>query len=284
MRPTFSRRAAEPAADDGRPKREGGLVRLLLVVLLLAWAVRSLIVAPFSIPSGSMLPTLLIGDYVFVAKWPYGYSRYSFPFGIPPFEGRIMTDLPDRGDVVVFRAPGERESGDFIKRAIGRPGDTVEVRGGMLVLNGRAIPREPEGFVEIPITANSPCRVVPGATPQVSGDGLACRYPAYRETLPDGTSYLVLDQVDNPRADDLGPTLVPDGHVFLMGDNRDDSLDSRYSPAEGGIGLVPVENLIGRGFFIFWSTNGSAEYAKPWTWFEALRTGRIGPISTRRQR
>ena len=277
MRLPYSRRAADPAAGQEPAKTGGGLFRLILTVLLVAWAFRSFVVAPFSIPSGSMLPALFVGDYVMVAKWPYGYSRYSFPLGIPSFDGRILSDLPERGDVVVFRAPGD--AGDFVKRAVGLPGDTIEIRGGTLVLNGRSVAREAEGFVEIPITANSPCRVVPGATPQVTAGGVACRYPAYRETLPNGTSWLVLDQVQNPRADDVAPTRVPEGHVFLMGDNRDDSLDSRFSPGEGGIGFVPIENLIGRGMFIFWSTDGSAEYAKPWTWFTALRGGRIGPIS-----
>ena len=280
MRLPYSRRAAEPSSDEKAKSSGGSLVRLILSVLLVAWAFRSFVAAPFSIPSGSMLPTLFIGDYVLVAKWPYGYSRYSFPLGIPSFDGRILADLPERGDVVVFRAP---DGADFIKRVVGLPGDTIAVQGGMLLLNGRAIPREPEGFVEIPITANSPCRVVSGATPMVSGDG-ACRYPAFSETLPDGTSWPVIDQVDNPRADDVAPLVVPEGHVFLMGDNRDDSLDSRFSPIEGGIGFVPLENLIGRGMFIFWSTDGSAEYLKPWTWFTALRTDRIGPLSSGAER
>jgi signal peptidase I len=278
MRMSFVRRAADAAPSEEARSKTGGLVRLVVIVLLLAWAIRSFIVAPFSIPSGSMLPTLFIGDYVLVAKWPYGYSRYSFPFGFPSFDGRILGAVPDRGDIVIFRAPGDGR--DFVKRVIGLPGDTVEVRGGMLLLNGRAIPRQPDGLAEIPITPNSPCKVVPGATPQVTADGVACRYPAYRETLPDGASWLVLDQVENPRADDVRPTVVPDGHLFLMGDNRDDSLDSRFTPAEGGIGIVPLENLIGRGLFIYWSTDGGADYLKPWTWFTGLRGGRIGPIST----
>ena len=276
MRSPVSRRSTDHPAKAPAREDRGGLLRLILTVLLVAWAVRSLVVAPFSIPSGSMLPTLYIGDYLLVAKWPYGYSRYSFPFGIPAFDGRIFSDLPERGDIVVFRAPGGET--DVIKRTVGLPGDTIAVSGGMLLVNGNAVAREPAGFASIPITANSPCRVVPGATPQVTGDGLACRYPVYREALPDGESWSVIDQVDNPRADDVQPIIVPEGHVFLLGDNRDDSLDSRFSLAEGGIGFVPVENLIGRAMFIFWSTDGSSDYWKPWTWFTALRTERIGPI------
>ena len=253
-----------------------GLIRFLLLLALAAWAFRSFVVAPFSIPSGSMLPTLYVGDYLLVAKWPYGYSRYSFPFTFPSFDGRILSDLPERGDVAVFRPPGG--DAEFVKRVIGLPGDTVEMRGGMLVLNGRPLPRRSLPPFALPISANSPCKVVPPASPFVARveSGTYCLYPAYRETLPGGPSYTVLDQVENPRADDFPATRVPPGHVFLMGDNRDDSFDSRFTPAEGGIGLVPVENLVGRALVTFWSTDGSASYVKPWTWFTALRGGRIG--------
>ena len=255
----------------------GGLLRFLLILALLAWVIRSFVVAAFNIPTGSMIPTIYIGDYLFVAKWPYGYSRFSFPFNFPSFEGRIFTRLPKRGDVAVFRPPGAKI--DFVKRVIGLPGDTIEVRGGMLVLNGRALPRQSIRPVAMPISANSPCKVVPPASQIVTqlDDGRSyCLYPAYRETLPGGPSYTVLDQVEHPRADDFPATKVPAGHIFLMGDNRDDSLDSRFSSAEGGIGLVPAENLVGRALFIFWSTDGSASYLKPWTWFTALRGSRLG--------
>jgi signal peptidase I len=267
--------ARRPGAPSDKKERRGGLPRLIIEVLLIAWVIRSFVFAPFSIPSGSMLPTLFIGDYVAVAKWPYGFSRFSFPWGFPSFEGRIFGNLPERGDVVVFRAPGTDE--DFVKRVIGLPGDTLEVRGGMLVINGRPIPRQQAGTFAMPISANSPCRVVAGATPMIrrADDGSnVCLYPIFRETLPGGRSYRVIDQVENPR-DNVRPTVVPAGRLFLMGDNRDDSLDSRFSPQEGGIGFVPVENLIGRATFIFWSADGTAEYAKPWTWFTALRGDRI---------
>ena len=224
-----------------------------------------------------MLPTLYIGDYLVAAKWPYGYSRYSFPFQFPPISGRIAARLPERGDIVVFAAPSG--SGvDVIKRVIGLPGDTVEVRGGQLVLNGARVPRGDMRPVAIPVSPNSPCRVVPGATMMVRGSGKdrACVYPTYVETLPGGASYPIIDQVDNPIADDVGPQVVPEGHVFLMGDNRDDSLDSRFSFAEGGIGMVPQEHLIGRATRLFWSSDGTASYWKPWTWFTAARGERIG--------
>jgi len=270
-------RPKDPTAPPPAAKENGSLIRFLLILALAAWALRSFVVAPFSIPSGSMLPTLYVGDYLLVAKWPYGFSRYSFPFTFPPIKGRIVAKLPRRGDVAMFRPVGADV--DFVKRVIGLPGDTVEVKGGMLVLNGRPLPRQTLKPFAMPVSANSPCKVVPPASPFVAtlGEGRAyCLYPAYRETLPGGPSYTVLDQVDNPRADDFPAVKVPRGHLFLMGDNRDDSLDSRFSPAEGGIGLVPIENLVGRALVTFWSTDGSASYAKPWTWFTALRTDRIG--------
>src|SRR5256885_2916489 len=190
--------------------------RFILTLVILAWALRSFVFAPFSIPSGSMLPTLYVGDYLVVAKWPYGYSRYSLPFGFPGFSGRVFAHVPHRGDVVVFRHPTEDE--DLIKRVIGLPGDTVELRGGELILNGRRVPRENLPPYKMTISANSPCRVVPPATPFVSsvGNRSYCLYHAYRETLPGGPSYTVLDQVAS-EADDFPPIRVPTGHIFLMG-------------------------------------------------------------------
>jgi signal peptidase I len=272
----WTRSETETPPDSEQEGKKGGTVRFLLLLALIAWAFRSFVLAPFSIPSGSMLPTLYIGDYLAVAKWPYGYSRFSFPFQFPSFSGRILSNVPSRGDVAVFRPPGADM--EFVKRVIGVPGDTVEVRSGMLVLNGRALPREALRPFAMPISANSPCRVVPPARPMVVGvqGEFHCLYPAYRETLPGGPSYTVLDQIESPRADDFPAVKVPEGHVFLMGDNRDDSLDSRFSTAEGGIGLVPMENLVGRAVFTFWSTDGTASYFLPWTWFTALRGGRIG--------
>ncbi len=273
MRWPFNRKSS--SATD-KSDHDGGLLRFIITLAFLAWILRSFIVAPFSIPSGSMLPTLYIGDYLAVAKWPYGYSRYSFPFGFPSFGGRFFTHLPKRGDVVVFRHPSEKD--DLIKRVIGIPGDTVEVKAGELILNGKPLPRQKLRPFAMRISQNTPCKVVPPASPVVaeSGDSRVCLYPAYRETLPGGPSYTVLDQVDTATADDFSPIQVPAGHVFLMGDNRDDSLDSRFSPAEGGIGMVPVDNLIGRALVTFWSTDGSASYWKPWTWATALRGSRIG--------
>jgi signal peptidase I len=264
------------ARKSNRAER-GGLLRLIITVAIVAWVIRSFIFAPFSIPSGSMLPTLYIGDYVLVEKWPYGYSRYSFPFGFPPVQGRILSRLPHRGDVVVFRPPGD-EAEDYIKRVVGLPGDVVEMKDGALVLNGKTVSRGAVHEVDVPVSANSPCRVVEGATPAVRATptGRSCVFRGYSETLPNGVSYTVIDQINSPLADTFPATTVPPGHLFLMGDNRDDSLDSRFSEAEGGIGMVPLDHLVGRAAVLFWSTDGSSSYVKPWTWFSALRTERIG--------
>jgi signal peptidase I len=272
-----TRTSSSPAVAKTKKKETAGsLLRFVLLIAILAWAFRSLIAAPFNIPSGSMLPTLYIGDYLVVSKWSYGYSRYSFPFAFPAFEGRIFGHWPRRGDVVVFRHP--TEDADLIKRVIGLPGDTVEVRRGVLILNGHAVRRRPLPPEKIAVSPNSPCRTVPPALPTVvvkRGQGF-CLHRAYLETLPGGPSYTVLDQVNDGPADDFSQTTVPAGHLFMMGDNRDDSLDSRFPTAEGGVGMLPAENLIGRASFTFWSTDGSASYLEPWTWFSALRTGRIG--------
>jgi len=268
------RTGASPSPDSAVPAKEGGLVRFLLGLLLVAWTVRSFFLATFYIPSGSMLPTLYVGDYLFVAKWPYGYSRYSFPFGFPSFEGRIPAGLPDRGDVVVFRHPVE--DADLIKRVIGLPGDKIEVRGGRLVLNGKTVQRRPLGTTSVPISPNSPCRMITAEGVSVSSAAAGpCRYAAYRETLPGGPSYTVLDQAET-MGDDFPAITVPEGQLFVMGDNRDDSADSRFSPLSGGVGFLPVENLVGRALVTVWSTDGSANYFLPWTWFTALRGGRIG--------
>lgn len=270
---------ANQAPETPAEPRRGSIaasIRFLLLLALFAWILRSLIVAPFSIPSGSMLPTMAVGDYLFVAKWPYGYSRYSFPFQIPSFEGRLLSGLPKRGDVVIFKRPGDEV--DWVKRVIGLPGDTVAVDGGRLVINGHTVQRNSEGMIGVPVSPNSPCRVAQGATPRlVPSEGqVLCSYPLYRETLPGGRNWHVLDQIDDAHGDHFGPVRVPAGHLFLMGDNRDDSQDSRYTLDQDGVGMVPVDHLVGKATFAFWSTDGSASYWKPWTWFSALRAHRIG--------
>lgn len=249
------------------------LVKLAVFVLIL----RSFIFSPFSIPSESMLPRLLIGDYLIVAKWPYGFTHYSIPFSPELWSGRIFGRNPERGDVVVFKAPPNQNQ-DYIKRVIGLPGDLIEVRNGQVILNGTPVPKKRiADFIE-PLTDNSACKKSDAVEfrEKASDGSERCRYPRYRETLPNGKSYDVLDLGTIP-ADDTQVYSVPADHVFLMGDNRDRSADSRYPAVEGaGIGIVPTENIIGRAWFSVFSTDGSAEWLKPWTWFSAARWKRIG--------
>ena len=244
------------------------LLKLVIIVAIF----RSFIFSPFNIPSESMLPRLLVGDYLFVSKWNYGFSRYSLPFSLPLIPGQIFARLPERGDVAVFKAPpGNGE--DYIKRVIGLPGDTIQMRRGQLILNGVPVPKQRIADFIVPITPNYTC----SAEFQDSDDGKPiCRYAQFRETLPSGRSYNVLDRGDTP-ADNTSLFIVPADHVFMMGDNRDDSADSRFPPVVGqGIGFVPTRNLEGKAVVMFFSTNGTANWFLPWTWFSAARWGRIG--------
>ena len=279
---------AAPAADTGAAAVEAppekkqekesiwSFLRFLLILGVVTLLVRSLLFAPFSIPSGSMLPNLMIGDYLFVAKWPYGYSRYSFPFGIVSYDGRVMGSLPERGDIAVFRAPTNE---DYVKRVIGLPGDRIELRGGTLVLNGQPVGRQAiEPFI-VPVSENSPCDPREGSAARLvtAADGSpACSYPQVRETLPGGRSYNTIEQFSDFPGDNVAPFTVPEGHVFVMGDNRDDSLDGRFPASQGGVGLLPIDKLEGRALISFWSTDGSASWLLPWTWFSAARFDRIG--------
>ena len=266
---TMNRAAARPPKSAVRDFLEF-LVKLVVIVV----AVRSLLVATYSIPSESMLPRLMIGDYLFVQKWPYGFSRYSFPGSPPVFDGRVFGSLPARGDVVVFKAPpGDRT--DYIKRVIGLPGDTVQMRDGQLILNGQPVPKVRIDDFVVTVTPNSPC-FAPDYTEAGSDGSTRCRYPQFRETLPGGRSYAVLD-IGPTQADDTPVFTVTPGHLFLMGDDRDRSADSRFPAIDGGgIGMVPIDNLEGRAWVSVFSTDGSANWLMPWTWISAARWHRIG--------
>ncbi len=260
----------EPKAGSETREFLTFLVKLVLFVTIL----RSFIFAPFNIPSESMLPRLYVGDYLIVAKWPYGYSKYSLPFSVPLIPGPVFTSTPERGDVVVFKAPPGNDI-DYIKRVIGLPGDLVQMKGGQLFLNGIAIPKKRIADLVLPVTPNTSCMM--SDFEETASDGsVRCRYPRFVETLPGGKSYQVLDLFIKD-ADDTDVFSVPEGHLFMMGDNRDNSEDSRFPAAVGGgIGIVPQENLVGRATLTVFSTDGSASWIMPWTWFSAARWSRIG--------
>lgn len=272
-----------PSPETGRttasakPKKERkeDSFPVFLIKLVLAVAIfRSFIFSPFNIPSESMLPRLMNGDYLLAAKWPYGFSRYSLPFSLPLIPGRILANQPERGDVVIFKAPPGNDV-DYIKRVIGLPGDTVEMRGGQVFLNGKPVPKVRVADFELPVTPNTHCVDPRFAVTRADGAPV-CHYPQFEETLPNGKKYRVLD-LSLTEQDDYPATVVPQGDMFLMGDNRDNSMDSRFPAVEGGgIGLGPQGNLVGRATIMMFSTDGSAQLLEPWTWFTAARWNRIG--------
>ncbi|VWX55108.1 Signal peptidase I [Novosphingobium sp. 9U] len=263
-----------PAAPPKQEEKQENFFVFLFKLVVLVVVFRSFIFSPFNIPSESMLPRLLNGDYLLASKWSYGYSKYSLPFSLPLIPGRIFASQPDRGDVVIFKAPPGNDV-DYIKRVIGLPGDTVQVRGGQVFLNGKAVPKQRVGNFILPLTPNTRCYAIEFET-QTPDGSMACSYPQFRETLPEGKSYNVLDLGTQPQ-DDTQVFKVPAGHLFLMGDNRDNSLDSRFPAIEGeGIGIVPQANLVGKASVMMFSTDGGAEWIKPWTWFTAARWSRIG--------
>lgn len=232
----------------------GELTRTAMIAILLALLIRTFLFEPFNIPSGSMIPNLLVGDYLFVTKYSYGYSRYSFPFGIANFEGRLMPKPPMRGDVVVFRLP-TNTSIDYIKRVIGMPGETLQVKAGRLYINDKMIPREAIGTAEYD-----------------SGNGGRVRVMEYMETLPGNVKHTIYETDDDQPLDNTEKFTIPEGHYFMMGDNRDNSQDSRVM---SNVGYVPFDNMVGRADFMFFSTNGSAAFYEPWKWPWTIRYGRL---------
>jgi len=276
--------SAEPEAPQAEKKEEGSAlwreIKGLLWVLLAVLAFHSFVAKPFYIPSESMMPGLLTGDRLVVSKYPYGYSWVSPSFHVlGPIQGRVLGQLPKRGDIVIVTPPGTRT--DYIKRVIGLPGDTVQMVNGGLIINGQAVKRVAEAPDMVPVDANSPC-----GSPhdpalydfRVQGaDGkMYCRVPIVRETLPSGRTYETVE-LGRSTEDNFGPITVPAGHLWLMGDNRDDSADSRVPEWQGGLGgPVPWENIGGRAEFITFSLDGTSKWWNPLTWFEAFRSGRAG--------
>jgi signal peptidase I len=251
-----------------------GLFWVLVAVLVF----HSFVAKPFYIPSESMMPVLLKGDRLVVSKYPYGWSWVSPSFHIlPHYEGRLFGRLPERGDIVIVTPPGQ--SDDYIKRVIGLPGDTIAVRRGRLILNGRPVKSERRAPAMIPIDPNVPCGAdIASEIVRTPAGEPYCRLPIVRETLPNGVSYDTVDLGVSP-GDDFGPVRVPEDHVFLMGDNRDRSADSRFDlgePDRGLGGAVPWENIGGRAEFITFSLDGTSELLNPLSWFRALRGGRAG--------
>ncbi len=230
-------------------------VKTIVYAILIAVAIRSFLFEPFNIPSGSMIPTLLVGDYLFVSKFTYGYSRYSFPFSPPIFSGRIFGSLPNRGDVAVFKYPHDNTT-DYIKRIVGLPGDHIQMQEGHLYINGQAIPRDAAGEFE------------------ADDGGIRMQLKRYLETLPNGRKYYVLKSTDSGEMNNTPVFVVPPDHVFAMGDNRDNSADSRMMNSYG-VGFVPVENLIGKAQFIFFSIDGEYPWWEFWEWPAEIRWGRL---------
>ncbi len=240
---------------DKTKKKSGGAgetVSVIVQALILALVIRTFFFQPFSIPSGSMRPTLLEGDYLFVTKWAYGYSRHSLPFSPPLFSGRIWASEPERGDVVVFKFP-PNPSIDYIKRVVGLPGDKIQMRDGVLFINDEPVQREKLGQITDPDITEMDRPV-----------------DVYRETLPNGVSYETLDLTETGVGDNTREFVVPEGHYFMMGDNRDNSADSRFS-----VGFVPAENLVGRANVIFFSIAGGASPLELWRWPSEVRPSRI---------
>lgn len=239
-------------------KQSSGIVETVKTIVYagaIAILIRTVAYEPFNIPSASMVPTLLVGDYLFVSKFSYGYTHYSLPFSLPLFSGRVLAKMPQRGDVIVFKLPRDGKT-DYIKRLIGLPGDRVQMIGGILHVNGEPVARTRiADFIErLP-------------------NGSVMAFAQYSEQLPGGKTHNIIEQLgDQGPLDSTGVYVVPPGYYFFMGDNRDNSLDSRV-PSE--VGFVPFENLIGRAEFIFFSTDGSAGLLEFWKWPFAIRYGRL---------
>ena len=247
----------EPSAKGGAAANE--MVEIFKTIgyaLLIALALRVLLFQPFTIPSASMEPNLYQGDYIIVSKYSYGYSRHSIPLSPPIFSGRLFFHAPQRGDIIVFKLPRDNKT-DYIKRLIGLPGDRIQVKQGLVYINDKPIVRTPE----------------PSGTEDM-GEGMFRSVFRFTETLPNGRSFLTNSWGPDGDVDNTGVYVVPQGEYFFMGDNRDNSLDSRF-PSEVGVGFVPAENLEGRAQMILLSWNAKASLFKPWTWVLDARPSRF---------
>jgi signal peptidase I len=228
-------------------------VKTIVYAIVIALGIRTVAFEPFNIPSGSMIPTLLVGDYLFVSKYSFGYSRYSLPLSLPLFSGRIFFHMPQRGDVAVFKLPRDNST-DYIKRLIGLPGDRIQMIHGQLYINGAVVSRAQAGDYV------------------AEGDGPQMLLRRYQETLPGGRQHYILKMSDDQPLDNTQEYKVPEGYVFAMGDNRDNSLDSRVLNA---VGFVPLENLVGRAEFIFFSLDATAPWWEVWEWPFEIRWSRL---------
>ena len=228
--------------------------KTFVYAILIALLVRTVAFEPFNIPSGSMIPTLLIGDYLFVSKYSYGYSKHSMPLSLPVIPGRIFFSEPERGDVAVFKLPTDDET-DYIKRLIGLPGDRIQMKSGRLYINGKIVKRERiDDFV------------------QTDRNGNIRRQARFLETLPNGLVHPILEKSDHDMLDDTSVYTVPPEHYFAMGDNRDNSQDSRVLSE---VGFVPKKNLVGRAEVLFFSTNGAGRFWEVWKWPISIRFKRF---------
>ncbi|MEP2989940.1 MAG: signal peptidase I [Parasphingorhabdus sp.] len=269
---------AESVSTDEAEKQKTdwiGEIRSIALLLLAVLAFHSLVAKPFYIPSVSMMPSLLVGDRLIVSKYAYGWSWVSPTFHIlPKMEGRLFGSLPERGDIVILTP--KDQSSDYIKRVIGLPGDTLELRGGQVFLNGVGVPQEVQPDLQIPIDLNSPCngQDFPGSK-DVDADGnQVCSLPIIRETLPNGVSYDIID-LGPQYTDNIDPVVIPENHVYLLGDNRDLSADSRVESPLGLDGSIPWQNIGGRAELLTFSLDGSTTL-NPLSWFGAFRSGRAG--------